>query len=248
MSTSPKSQDGRECGPSITTTTRFAMVGLSRSSRVRLLDFPETINRSLEPVLHKSWPPGIKSEQWTKGAFEYTLREKPWGLFGSTAGACSHYLLRDILQHLYDNGWVLATPITSIAAPEPCDSLLFRHAEKSPPPATFMAVQIHGASKLDLHGACADTIAEFRQMLQRLGLFESDAPFHDSHSFKVVHKVWWNIEENVMRMRRLILGTAELMETLGWSTYGTIRQRASSKDVRVTDSWYFIRAVGERAM
>ncbi|KAJ1324641.1 hypothetical protein MN608_10709 [Microdochium nivale] len=232
---------GVAIAPISTSATKFAMLGLSRSSRVRLIDFPEAINKSLEPVLRKSWPPGIKSEQWTKGAYDYILKEKPWGLFGSTAGACSHYLLRDILQHLYDNSWVLATPITSTAAPEPCDSLLFRHAAIPPPRAVFMAVQINGSSRLDLHGAADDTIAKFRQMLQRLGVFESDEAFHDSHTFKVARKAWYNIEENIMRMRRLILGTAELMESLGWSTYGSIRQRAGSKDVRVPDSWYFIK-------
>ncbi|KAH7018593.1 uncharacterized protein B0I36DRAFT_368602 [Microdochium trichocladiopsis] len=231
-------------GPKGQTSTQFAVLALSRSSRVRLIDFPEDIFKSIEPVLRSSWPPGIKSEQWNKGAYEYILKEKPWGLFGATAGICAHYLLRDILRFLYEHGWHLATPISANSAPQPCDSLLFRHtpSPSGTPAAQFMAVQISGAAQLTLHGADDEMVDAFQQVLVRMGVLEGAAmPVQESHTFKLRQAAWYNIEEKTMRMRRLIIATAQLMEARGWATYGTIRQRAGSKDVRVPDSWYFIK-------
>jgi hypothetical protein len=220
---------------------KFAILTMNKSDRIRFLHFPEDVYRKVEDVLRQSWPPGIKSEGRYAGSYEYTMKGRPWGMIGKVEAIGSRVLLRNILQYLYDNSWVLTTALSVTEKVGSKDSLLFKKALTTPPAAAWFVVQFYHRNKIYLHGAPAAMISEFREVLTKLEYFDKGDWNHDAYELCLKGSPWTAQKELAMKVRVLILQIAELMEKYGWETYGTLKQRTESDDSRICDSWYFIR-------
>ncbi|KAH8909742.1 hypothetical protein BR93DRAFT_415988 [Coniochaeta sp. PMI_546] len=105
----------------------FATISFNWTDKLRLIQFPSSITKSIADQIRASWPPGIQAEQvYAQHAYEYKLKGTPFGGLGAKEAVGSRRLVRDVLAFLYRRGWVLVTPISHSRHARSKDSLVFR--------------------------------------------------------------------------------------------------------------------------
>lgn len=100
---------------------RFMAIALSHTDRIRMFNCPQPIITVLREVVKARWPKGIdvraavassasfspsdiQSEEATNGAYEITMKGRPWMAAG-TDTATSRQLICALLSALHDQGW-----------------------------------------------------------------------------------------------------------------------------------------------
>ncbi|KAH8889305.1 hypothetical protein GQ53DRAFT_599068, partial [Thozetella sp. PMI_491] len=238
----------------------FATLSFHRRDRVRFLQFPKIIYQNVEPVLLAAWAPGIQTQSFYGEAYEYQLKESPFGARGDVAGVASRRLVRDLLAYLYTHSWLIVTPLSHSRRIGCKDTLIFRQklelgllktAEPLPPtPVEWLVVALQGAGGLriiydgdgtgrkDGLGVLLDGL---KKAWDGIGAAQTGDWNQDSFEFRLSDKPWRAHREATMKARSILLRLVETLDSLGWQSYVTIRQRTENDDVKKTDTWYFVR-------
>ncbi|KAL8420199.1 hypothetical protein RB594_003110 [Gaeumannomyces avenae] len=221
-------------------------------------------------VIRASWPDGIQGETYHVGtaAYEYKLGGRPFGSTGEAAGLGARVLVRNLLAYLHSLGWLLDASLSQARDVASKDTLIFRQprggGEPEPepePPAgpqpRWMAVALTSGDRLRFLGGCGDgdgegtMIGTMRRELQGLGLLargqrETDqglaaGSVEAGYEFKLKRSMWRaEFGENVLQARVLTLRVAEVLDSFGWRSYATVRQREGVENFIKTDTWYFV--------
>ncbi|KLU87401.1 hypothetical protein MAPG_06401 [Magnaporthiopsis poae ATCC 64411] len=103
----------------------------------------------------------------------------------------------------------------------------------------------------DLNDGEGTMIGSLRRELQRLGLHAggqatmdqggAGVPAEPGYEFKL-QRPMWRVEtgERVLQAQTLTLRIVEVLDSFGWKSYATVRQREGVENFIKTDTWYFI--------
>ncbi|KAK0732851.1 hypothetical protein B0T21DRAFT_291396 [Apiosordaria backusii] len=241
--------------------SQYATLSFHKADSIRLLSFPDEIKSHVESLIVSTWPPGIQSTGPCGEAYEFKLKGKPWGYFGSQDAVGGIRLLRDILALLYDCSWELVTSAICSRRYTAKDTLIFRqnsHSSSTLPaqPVEWLGLAtafydkiriVYDAKPVRRSGVEADhdhlgvIIMNLKKMLESLDYFEKGDWSHDSFEFKLKGRPWRSRGEATIKMRLMVLKLLETMESMGWRVYTTILQRTGTDEDRMTDTWYFVR-------
>lgn len=109
------------------TLSSFASISLGCTDKLRLHQFPPSIQDSVAEQIRASWPRGIQVEQaYGQHGYEFKLRGNPFGSVGAKEGVGGRRLVRDLLACLYARGWTLVAPVSHSRQKGSKDSLVFR--------------------------------------------------------------------------------------------------------------------------
>lgn len=153
---------------------------------------------------------------------------------------------------LFSRGWILHTSTSISEKVFHKDMLVFRRQDASPPRIFWASVSFDSGDRMRIVGeeSQADVVPAFRQVLQDMMLLQSEKckSIEDSAwEFKLKGWPWRTTGEKSMSSRLLILKMLELLESLGWRLYASIRHCEEShhtrdEDSSKTDSWYIVKA------
>lgn len=241
--------------------SKYATLSFHKTDTIRLLGFPEEIKSNMESVIASVWQPGIQSNGPCGEAFEFKLKGKPWGYFGSQDAVGGIRLLRDLLALLYNHSWELVTSAICSRRYTAKDTLIFRRtslpsAVVPAQPVEWLGLAtafydkiriVYDAKNNGCPGTEADhdhlgvVIMNLKKMLESLDYFEKGGWSHDSFEFKLKGRPWRSRGEASVKMRLMVLRLLETMESMGWRVYATILQRTGTDEDRMMDTWYFVR-------
>ncbi|KAK0674240.1 hypothetical protein QBC41DRAFT_332899 [Cercophora samala] len=241
--------------------SQYATLSFHKTDTIRLLGFPDDIKSNVESLIATVWQSGIQSTGTCGEAYEFKLKGKPWGYFGSQDAVGGIRLLRDVLALLYEQSWELVTSAICSRRYTAKDTLIFRKGSPPPlatpaQPAEWLGLAttfydkiriVYDAKNSGYPGAEADhdhlgvIITNLKKMLESLDYFEKGDWSHDSFEFKLKGRPWRSRGEASVKMRLLVLRLLETMESMGWRVYATILQRTGTDEDRMMDTWYFVR-------
>lgn len=257
QNTTAQSHDVSICGLPANS-NKYATLSMSKSDRIRFMGFPEDIYSKAGTVIAASWPPGIQSEQFYAGSYEYQMKGRPFGTLGTNEALGCRVLLRDILAYLYDRSWVLITSMSLSEKIGSKDTLLFKKWDDERPKVEWLVVQLYHKNKIYLHCTTdhswsspprpesnSTLVTSFQNLLTKLECFEKGhwSQHHDAYEFTLKGGPWRCHGQNSMKARRLLLEMAECLDGLGFESYGAVKQRTENDDWRICDSWYLVRKV-----
>uniref|UniRef100_A0A914WAG5 Uncharacterized protein n=1 Tax=Plectus sambesii TaxID=2011161 RepID=A0A914WAG5_9BILA len=90
--------------------TRFCMLSLNASNRIRLIDCPQPVVDTVGRCINQYWPGGIQDTQHCEHSVEYKVGGDPWLSDGDDA-INSRYLITLILQSLAPVGWAVMSAL-----------------------------------------------------------------------------------------------------------------------------------------
>jgi hypothetical protein len=90
--------------------TRFCMLSLNCSDRIRLIDCPQEVVDAVGRCINQYWPGGIQDTRLHERCVEYKLRGYPWHSHGDDA-INSRFLITLILQSLVAVGWAVMSAL-----------------------------------------------------------------------------------------------------------------------------------------
>jgi hypothetical protein len=222
----------------------YATMWPQGKNKLRCLNFPEELLNSLETLIQKSWPKGIQSHALYADSYEFVLHGSPWGILADKDALNSRVLVRDVLGFLYERGWLLVTCIGNSKDENSKDTMIFRQRIKTgsksaeaPPPADWMVVASWGSDKLRIVGEEPGLINSLKGALEGLGVYQGGEWKDGSFEFKLKGWPWISHNENRVKAELSMLKILEVLDSYGWRSYGTVRQRTV-----VGDSWYFVKA------
>ncbi|SPQ22895.1 301e68c2-3acf-4a22-ac30-d27479af670b [Thermothielavioides terrestris] len=229
---------------------------------IRLLNFPQDLAAALEAVILASWPPGLESQGPFGQSYEYKVKGSPFGHFRSQQHVGSVRLLRDVLAFLYSRRWELVAPVLCSRRYTAKDSLIFRQVAAvgaALPPVEWLSLAPAGTDKLRvvydapgvrLCGTESDQdhlgvlILSLKKVLQESDYFDKGDWSHDSFVFDLKGRPWQSRGEASVKMRVMLMRLLETMETHGWRLYTAFVHRTGTDELRMLDTWYFVRERG----
>ncbi|OBT70087.1 hypothetical protein VE03_00423 [Pseudogymnoascus sp. 23342-1-I1] len=253
----PSEPPSYSAGPSNTTppdtippytpfSTTFASLSLHRSDRIRLLQFPASTIDGIRACIKTNYPFGIQRESPYGPSYEFKLHSYPWSGQGRDA-VPSRVLMRELLAHLYRNGWIfhIGTDLSKNGLDQ--DTIVFRKQQAPPPEAEWIAISFNQSDRLRLIGADEMLIAAVREVLKSMRLLQEQS-WKDralgAWEFKIHGRPWAASGEQTMNTRLLMLRLLECLEKHGLSLYASIDQSRSQghgEGSSETDSWYCVR-------
>jgi hypothetical protein len=90
--------------------TRFCMLSLNSSDRIRLIDCPQEVVDTVGLCINDYWPGGIQDSRRYERCIEYKLKGYPWYSEGDDA-INSRFLITLILQSLVAVGWAVMSAL-----------------------------------------------------------------------------------------------------------------------------------------
>lgn len=85
--------------------SKFAVISLNMSDRVRLIQFPPADIARIRELIRLAWPGGIQNSRTYNVAHELKLKGHPWSS-NDSGKVKSRRFMRMLLQGLYEMGWV----------------------------------------------------------------------------------------------------------------------------------------------
>ncbi|KAL4931447.1 uncharacterized protein BDV17DRAFT_288984 [Aspergillus undulatus] len=138
--------------------TKFAMLSLSSSDRMRLIRFPEPITALASEVIQGLWPKGIQRVQNCDDSVEFKLRGNPLGYGSDEEKVAIRVTLMGILNAFAKEGWVVLPSgggrvgrIGDYAGSGHKDGLIFHHQE--PRAHSWLCISFDNADLLHLINA-----------------------------------------------------------------------------------------------
>ena len=224
--------------------TAFASLSLHQSDQIRLLQFPQSDIDSLRAVIKATYSLGIQEERIYGESYEFKLRGHPWTGRGNEV-IPSRILMREILAHLFQSGWIFHASTDCSKRRFDKDTLVFRKQHSLPPESEWIAICFEHSDTLRVVGADEFLTSAVRELLQSMKLLQVES-WKDrrlgAKDFKMHGRLWVPNGEETMKMRLLLLKLLECLESHGLSLYATIDQCSSGANKQnVTDSWYCVR-------
>jgi hypothetical protein len=106
---SSSSAPGPSAGSSQTT---FACISLNLTDRIRLIRFPSKHVGRIEEVVRRAWPKGIQATRVYGVSHEIKTKGNPWsGTTWDREKLESRSLMSNILEELYNMGWLLKASV-----------------------------------------------------------------------------------------------------------------------------------------
>ncbi|KAK4239634.1 hypothetical protein C8A03DRAFT_42785 [Achaetomium macrosporum] len=251
MSATTSSPSAPASAPSTCATLSF-----HKSDTIRLLSFPPDITSGLESIILACWPPGLESHGSFGQSYQYKVRGKPFGYYGTQHHVGGFRLLRDVLAFLYSRGWDLVTSLLCSRRYTAKDTLIFRQVVALRPAVEWLSLAPMGADKLRVvydadgvrlfgmdsdHDHLGVLISGIKKVLEGLDYFEKGGWSHDSFEFEMKGRPWRSRGEASVKMRIMLMRVLETMEGHGWRLYSNFVQRTGSDEDRILDTWYFVR-------
>ena len=241
----------------------FASLSLHKSDCIRFLQFPEDIYTDAQPVILAVWPLGIQTSGFYGDAYQYKLKGRPFGrLFGpEVVGGIR--VMRDLIIFLCGRSWEIVTPLLCSGHPGAKDTVVFRRrgVDVPPPePVEWLVLGLLGndrlrivydadGGKLSGGGEGGDglgvDISGVKEMLEGMDRLQKGEWSHDSFEFKLKGMPWIAHGVATVKVRLLMLRVFEVLESLGWRARVAVGQRSGNGDVRMADTLYFVREMGE---
>jgi hypothetical protein len=233
-----------------------ATLSFHKSDTIRLLSFPSDITSALEPVILASWPPGLESHGSFGQSYQYKVRGRPFGYYGTQHHVGGIRLLRDVLAFLYARGWDLLAPLLCSRRYTAKDTLIFRRVVAPRPAVEWLSLAPMGADKLRVvydvdkarlcgmdgdHDHLGVLISGVKKVLEELDYYDKGGWSHDSFEFEMKGRPWRSRGEASVKMRIMLMRLLETMEGYGWRLYSNFVQRTGSDEDRILDTWYFVR-------
>ncbi|EPE26263.1 hypothetical protein GLAREA_02175 [Glarea lozoyensis ATCC 20868] len=151
--------------PAYLTPTPFASVSFHGSHRLRLLNFPESDITAFKHTILPTWHGSIQQVKEDADSTELELDKDVWTrLLHDDIQA--RELIRVILQHLYNRGWILQANTNISLASRDIDTLIFRKAPVVPPVAEWITITFPTSDRLRFGGLSQQLLTDFRQILQ----------------------------------------------------------------------------------
>jgi hypothetical protein len=153
--------------------------------------------------------------------------------------------MREILAHLFKNGWILHASTDCSKKEFDKDTLMFRKQQFPPPDSEWVAISFNQYDRMRLIGADEELIKAVRQLLQGMRLLQEEF-WKDQRlgakEFKINGYPWRANGEETMSTRLLLLSMLEVFDTHGLSLYASIDQsQGHGEGTSETDSWYCVR-------
>jgi hypothetical protein len=223
--------------------TSFASLSLHQGDRIRMLQFPDSDVLALKEIIKKHWAKGLQNERKYGQSHEYKLHGYPWHGQGSDA-ITSRVLMREIIAHLFSEGWILHASTDISKSASDTDTLLFRKQQTPPPESQWISISYNMSDRLRLIGASEDLIQDVRELLQSMRLLQTENwkdQRLNAREYKLHGYPWIPSGEATMTTRMILLNLLEVLEKKGWSLYASIDQSTAGKNSSETDSWYCVR-------
>lgn len=218
--------------------TAFASLSMHMTDRIRLLRFPQHITHIVQQAIEASWPRGIQDTRGYCGSFEFKLHGNPWSCLADEA-VYSRRLINNILEALFNNGWILSLSTDVSKKIMDKDTLIFRHQDPPPPPHQWLAVSFSRTDRIRFYDAppelVRDVCQQFRPHIMK------DGPFRlpEVYELKLRGCPWYPSGSESMYGRELLLDLITVMERHGFTVYASIDQKATSSDSSgETDTWH----------
>lgn len=154
--------------------SHFASLSFDSNDHIRLLNFPESDVQAFHSVVSQSWPKGVKSIGSYGPSVDLKLHGYPFAQVGSTSEMNSCILVRSILSHLFNSGWILHQSVNVLRSSALTDSLIFRNQTPPPPPASWFTLSFYLSDRLRLSGADQEVIGDFGTLLKSLGMWQNE--------------------------------------------------------------------------
>lgn len=153
--------------------------------------------------------------------------------------------MREILAHLYRNGWIFHVSTDCSKKELDADTIMFRKQPVPPPEAEWIAISFNQSDRLRLIGADEMLAAAVREVLVSMRLLQEES-WKDralgAREFKINGRPWVASGEQTMSTRLLLLRLLECLEKNGFSLYASIDQsQGQGEGTSETDSWYCVR-------
>ncbi|KFZ11591.1 hypothetical protein V502_07479 [Pseudogymnoascus sp. VKM F-4520 (FW-2644)] len=224
--------------------TTFASLSLHRSDRIRCLQFPPSDIDGIRACIKANYAFGIQREAPYGASHEFKLCSYPWSGQGRDA-IPSRIVMREILAHLYRNGWIFHVSTDCSKKGLDKDTIVFRKQQAPPPEAEWIAISFNQYDRLRLIGADEVLATAVREVLQSMRLLQ-DESWKDralgAREFKIYGSPWVASGEQTMSTRLLLLRLLECLEKHGLSLYASIDQsQGHGEGTSETDSWYCVR-------
>jgi hypothetical protein len=244
-------------------TNKFASLSIHQTDRLRFLQFPEDIYVDAEAVITASWPPGVQAAGPYGNSYQYKLKGRPFGAMSDKEGVGCRRLIRDVLAFLRDHSWVLVTPLICNLRPDAKDTLIFRRLAPDaplPPPVEWLVVALTRSDRLRIiydvknpnpltadndHDHLGVLVTSLKKVLEGMELLDKGEYNNDSFEFKFKGMPWNAYGEKTVTTRLMLLRLVETLDSFGWQSHAAVLQRTGTKDIRVADTWYFVRPRAE---
>ncbi|KZV68104.1 hypothetical protein PENSPDRAFT_653547 [Peniophora sp. CONT] len=221
----------------------FACMLLSRSDRVRLLGFPDSVIPSVTEAIRGVWALGIQSSgpyEW--GGYEWKLPGRPW--YGSGREAVpARRLIVHILHALAVCGWELAFSSDLTKKSYDKDTLFFKAA--APVQRYFFSISFNESDKIRLiespNAQVTDAFVDAVSKSWTLGIQETKEKEANCLQMKLKGNPWWASNGAQVCGARL-LGCAILatMDAHGFELIGSVDMSIGGGDSNPDlDTWFF---------
>ncbi|KAK9241288.1 hypothetical protein V1525DRAFT_335067 [Lipomyces kononenkoae] len=224
--------------------TIFACLSMHMTDRLRFLRFPKRDVSQVEAAIQRFWSRGIQDTRTYGESYEVKLHGHPWrptSWGNEKIDACR--LICQILNSLFDMGWVLKASVDISTKEFDKDTLLFRYQNPPPSRCTWIGICFGKGDKMYI----LDGPPELGRTL--VNAFGSDIQSHNVNRsvFEIkFHGYPWRAHGTETVHARLILLTLlECLEQHGFSLYASVRQvqDAANDGYSETDTWFCNRQI-----
>ena len=244
----------------------YAILSFHKTDMIRLLQFPESLFLSLQPVILSSWPHGIQSSgpyTDTPNSFQIKLKGRPFGWTMNQDALGGARLVRDLFAFFYHHNYEIVMPFSTAQRLTSKDMLIFRpRAPSAPilPPREWLAIAPLRSDRLYIIGDSQPNFDSFRvsavdptpdhivmltqsitRMFKDLGLLQKSESRYNWIEYQLKGRPWLYGKEAGVKTRLMLLRLFQTLESLGWSCHTSVQHRTGNDDKRMLDTMFFSR-------
>lgn len=228
--------------------TTFACMTRFNVDHLHLADFPREEVEQVQACVQRVWPKGIQDvrQSPTPGGWDIKIGGFPWSAVQCGPGD-GRVLVGQLLEHLYDRGWVMHTSVMAfqhvfyggecvfLLSPTGAgqvnmligliDTLIFRHQMPPPPPCEWLVVAFDKVDRLRIMPPPPDDLQA--SLLKWLGsqVQRCGSPKDDHLEIKLNGLPWNATAQEGVRTHLVLLRILDALQTTGFALYGAIHQQ-----------------------
>jgi hypothetical protein len=144
--------------------TSFASLSMHMTDRLRTMQFPPSVIRTIQIIIVQNWPGGIQAERDYFGSHEFKLKGKPWSGHQDQS-VHARRLMNRIFEALYNAGWVLAISTDISKTQFDKDTLIFKKQDPVPEARQWMCMSFSKQDRLRFIDAPKDLVKDMTTLL-----------------------------------------------------------------------------------